>query len=199
MFLGRNGREGMSVCVGVVCVVLGVGLSAEPATATQQPSNLVESTSAQENESVAAVVGMLELRIREFREELDRVNDFLASVIVMTEEQDCSSLGSGWRRYEDMEGRFPIGAGLGTDVNGATREFRVGQNDTHGEYQHLITIAEMPTHDHSYLTGGGTGPSRCGGDCRRRPQQARQTTSPSGSNQPHNNIPPLHVVNFCVR
>lgn len=45
------------------------------------------------------------------------------------------------------QGRVLVGAGTGTDANGVSKPFAGGSSG--GEYEHDITIAELPSHDHS--------------------------------------------------
>lgn len=52
--------------------------------------------------------------------------------------------GGTWESYG--QGKTLIGAGTGTDQNGTTKTFIVG--DQSGEYQHTLTIVEMPNHNH---------------------------------------------------
>lgn len=55
-------------------------------------------------------------------------------------------IGTTWT--QEAKGRFIVGAGIGTD--GVTsRTYTVG-DDNIGEYKHKLTIAEMPSHNHSF-------------------------------------------------
>ena len=45
------------------------------------------------------------------------------------------------------QGKTLIGAGTGTDINGVEKTFNVG--DEVGEYEHTLTVDEMPKHVHS--------------------------------------------------
>lgn len=45
------------------------------------------------------------------------------------------------------QGRVLVGAGQGTDANGVSKTFAGGSGG--GEYEHDITIAELPSHDHN--------------------------------------------------
>ena len=46
------------------------------------------------------------------------------------------------------EGKFIAGVGTGSDINGATHTVTEGDTDTEGEYDHTLTIEEMPEHSH---------------------------------------------------
>lgn len=48
------------------------------------------------------------------------------------------------------QGRVLIGAGSGTDTNDVSKSFTVGS--TGGEYEHTLTVDEMPSHSHSYTS-----------------------------------------------
>lgn len=97
-------------------------------------------------------------------------------------------------------GRVMIGAGSGTDSNGETIAFTAGA--TGGEYNHTLTIAEMPAHTHN-STGNGfvvdvTSPAGLqaqwsAGSPNHREDVVTSTAS-SGSGDKHNNIQPYIVV-----
>lgn len=117
----------------------------------------------------------------------------LANVIVMTD-RDCTVLGPDWRRYEGLGGRFPIGAGRARDAREEERIFARG--DEGGEYLHQLTLDEMPSHSHVYRGARNAGDQRCGGDCRRL-RESEMNATPVGGSDPHNNMPPYVVMNFC--
>jgi hypothetical protein len=116
----------------------------------------------------------------------------------MSNTNPSSSLGCGtWVAWG--AGRVPIGAGTGTDSNGSSQNFATGQ--TGGEYNHTLTINEMPSHTHNDATqhGGeicfydGTNFANCkeapdtwytGSDASGWP------TSATGGSQSHNNVQP---------
>jgi hypothetical protein len=97
--------------------------------------------------------------------------------------------GTGWTQIS--EGRFIVGVGSDQDDNSVTKTFTEGENN--GEYQHTLTVAEMPSHRHTVLgrsenygrtnssskTSVGTDPTRIKG-----------ITGNTGDNLPHNNTPP---------
>lgn len=53
------------------------------------------------------------------------------------------------------QGRVLVGAGTGTDANGVSKPFAGGSSG--GEYEHDITIAELPSHDHNVSATATTG------------------------------------------
>jgi hypothetical protein len=94
--------------------------------------------------------------------------------------------GTSWTQIS--QGRFIVGVGSDQDVNSVTKTFTEGENN--GEYQHTLTIAEMPAHTHTlndfkyvgdrdndenkgYWDDGGT-----------------VETESTGGGLPHNNTPP---------
>ena len=123
--------------------------------------------------------------------------------IVMTE-KSCETLGDGWTPYKELGGRFPLGAGTGVDDREEEAEFELGEKA--GEYRHKLTVQEMPSHTHSYtdkyLNNHESENGIRGDDDdeeRRYNNDSRDTGSGPGRNQPHNNMPPYLVLNFCHR
>ena len=53
--------------------------------------------------------------------------------------------GGTWEAY--AQGRVLIGVGEGTDANGVKKTFNAGA--TGGEYEHTLTVGEMPKHSHT--------------------------------------------------
>ena len=95
----------------------------------------------------------------------------------------------------DMRQRFPVGYDV-TDGSYNT----IGEIG--GERMHSLTIAEMPSHNHTVRTkekdyfagdGGFSDGSIAAGNA-----QDRATTTVGGS-QPHNNIPPYLTVNYIIK
>ena len=60
--------------------------------------------------------------------------------------------GGTWEAY--AQGRVLIGVGEGTDANGVKKTFSAGA--TGGEYEHTLTVGEMPSHSHN-ISGGSHG------------------------------------------
>ena len=50
----------------------------------------------------------------------------------------------GWEPFHAGAGRFIIGVGAATDIRDETRKFVEGE--TGGEYQHVLSSEEMPSH-----------------------------------------------------
>lgn len=111
------------------------------------------------------------------------------------------TIPNGWQKVVEFTGRFPVGAGAGADKSGNIDYFDL--RGTGGEYQHKLTIDEIPSHNHllniknAHVEYGGS-------DRGDRPVSLTsdgQTTADSpihnvGGNQPHNNVPPYYAVYF---
>lgn len=137
---------------------------------------------------------------KEYLEKL--VNEKFANVILMTD-QNCSDFGEGWTNYVPMNGRFPVAAGSGTDDRGESKAFVA--HDRGGEYQHQITISEMPSHRHKYHDSGKDNTQidkikelrGFEGKTWHDYHDYTRRTDTVGNGQPHNNMPPYLAVNFC--
>jgi len=113
--------------------------------------------------------------------------------------------GTTW--VQVSQGRFLVGVGTGTDARSESKAFTVGNNSV-GVYNHVLSEGEMPLHshkngiaDHPYavrlsgqvygetsvdMPGLSQGPTTTSSGGSR----VQGFTSNTGSNQPHNNIPP---------
>ncbi|MDE0035588.1 MAG: hypothetical protein OXU75_20975 [Deltaproteobacteria bacterium] len=125
----------------------------------------------------------------------------LAGVIVLTV-STCDDLGPDWRRYDTMDGRFPLGAGQTKEQLEGKTTFKVGEKG--GAYVHRLTELEMPNHTHSfkdrYLDGRTGGGVRGDDDDKERHYtDGNRTTKDRGGGKPHNNMPPYLVVNYCQK
>ena len=58
--------------------------------------------------------------------------------------------GGTWEAY--AQGRVLIGVGEGTDANGVKKTFSAGA--TGGEYEHTLTVGELPSHNHEVSSSG---------------------------------------------
>ena len=68
----------------------------------------------------------VETKLEEWLAEKPEVAEWLPNAVILTD-QECRALGQDWRRYEKMDGRFPLGAGDTVDGRGQRRKFLVGE------------------------------------------------------------------------
>ena len=80
----------------------------------------------------------------------------VGSIYITTNNQNPGEyLGGEWESFG--EGRTIVGAGTGTYENNVQKVFEIEQ--TGGEYNHTLTINEMPSHDHENRSIYATTPS----------------------------------------
>lgn len=105
--------------------------------------------------------------------------------------------GTTWDQV--AQGLFIAGVGSGVDKNGIG--FTVGEgtaasNANAGEYTHALTVAEMAAHTHTFTPISETNSSTYGPYNESAPGPgaplAPITSSSTGGNTAHNNIPPLY-------
>lgn len=96
-------------------------------------------------------------------------------------------------------GRMLIGAGTGTDTRGEERAFALGEQS--GEYNHLLSIAEMPAHTHTNPQGAVGGPpgNLSSGDDLTSAVYSNPDSSSTGGSEAHNNVSPYLVVHMWRR
>jgi microcystin-dependent protein len=99
----------------------------------------------------------------------------------------------------DLKGRFVLGVG---ESNWQTKLSKRDFNIQGGKEDHVLTISEIPPHDHSgaYLsttlrTGDYYGHHTTGYTAHNR----QGLTSEKGNNQPHNNMPPFYVLYYIMK
>lgn len=61
--------------------------------------------------------------------------------------------GSTTFNLPDLRGRIPLGKGTGTGAGGEAYNFELGNKG--GEYSHILTVGEMPSHNHLQGTNYG--------------------------------------------
>jgi microcystin-dependent protein len=118
----------------------------------------------------------------------------------------------------DLRGRFILGSGQGSALT--VRQI----NQTGGEEQHTLTIDEMPSHTHMMDDGGehthtyhnsresgciapGTCDARTTGNINSQPNwktsadgsKHNHTIKTTGSNKPHNVLPPFWVLAYIMK
>jgi microcystin-dependent protein len=154
------------------------------------------------------------------------------AILQITQNQALYSLlwtqfgGDGKMTYglPDLRGRTPIGAGVGTDVNGNSFNYQTGK--MYGAETVTLTAANVPSHTHMVtanpVNGGATFPAgnnfatvvptkstttqqfqvylpNAAGAAIPNPQVlAAATVAVAGANAAHNNMQPFTVLNFCI-
>lgn len=101
----------------------------------------------------------------------------------------------------DLRGRVPVGVDGGAGrltANGAL-------GNSGGEEQHILSVAEMPRHNHSTFEGAFVEQVSSGGFAFLQTTGTYQITTQTGtnftgsSNPPHNNMQPFQVGNWMVK
>lgn len=109
--------------------------------------------------------------------------------------------GEGYGKWAKFsEGQLLLGVGSHTDKNGVTKNISMMQQL--GEYDHQLTIDEMPSHKHSYGSYGGvhgTGNAVMPDEPWEESGKSDGMTLATGGNQPHNNIQPSIGVGMWLR
>ena len=102
-----------------------------------------------------------------------------------------------WVRY--AEGQLLLGIGSHTDKNGVTKNISMMQQL--GEYEHQLTIDEMPSHKHTVADTAGTSGKGGGWDLNGSTDNFVESNGMglTGGNRPHNNIQPSIGVGMWLR
>lgn len=102
--------------------------------------------------------------------------------------------GTSWTQV--AQGQFVAGVGTGTDINGTTHTVTAGDTDTKGEYDHTLTISEIPAHNHPIKNSSNKGTNDNiayygeHGSNNGYPQSTDLQPDNTGGGQNHNNLPP---------
>lgn len=137
---------------------------------------------------------------KKVREILDAMYPIGSVYITADKNNPGNFIGGTWEQFG--QGRTLIGEGTGND--GSTSMSFTASN-TYGEYQHTLTISEMPRHDHEVITGKHqtSNPDKYGFFPLRISDTMDDSniayTRDKGSSSPHNNIQPSIVVFFWQR
>ena len=91
----------------------------------------------------------------------------------------------------DLRGRVPIGSGQGSGLTQRVLGVKGG------EEAHVLTVAELAPHAHTYTGANGTAVAPTG------PDQAAgwfaTSTNSAGSGTAHNTMPPYIVINYIIK
>ena len=114
-----------------------------------------------------------------------------------------AAIGDAWKktgdadatkfRLPDMRGRTAVGVGQGDGLTGRLL------GDKGGEEAHVLTITEMPSHDHPLNMSGvlvATGPSQGAASYAAGSLGSAKAT---GGNAAHNTMQPFAAVNFIIK
>jgi len=107
------------------------------------------------------------------------------------------SLCNGQNGTPNLQGMFVVGYGTANvSGNGVVPNTITNQiGTTGGEVSHTLTIAEMPSHTHSYQGFCGSSGGYSGGSN----SQTQCTSGSTGGGQPHNTLPPFYVLAFVMK
>lgn len=196
----------------VTSIVFGLDNVTFKDTISQQSTDIntlsasVNSLSAQTDESVAdinALIGtVVQSTTAAFINKVYPVGSILLTT--STESPEVYLLSTSWEQI--AQGLFIAGVGGGTDKNGTdfiVAEGNAASNFNVGEYNHTLSIAEMPAHTHTFtpiqgynaLASGQYVESAAG----ENGKISEMTSSQTGGSQSHNNIPPLFGIYMWKR
>jgi len=102
-----------------------------------------------------------------------------------------------WYTLPDLRGRITLGAGIGNDGINSPQTFSIG--NTGGKYSHALTIAEMPSHSHTYSYISDTTGTLEFGETPNDGSIITSNTSSVGGSQAHSIIQPYLVTNYIIK
>ena len=111
---------------------------------------------------------------------------------------------SGWAKCDgtngtpDLSSRFILGEGSGGGLTNRPRGQRGGSET------HKLTTAQIPAHSHQYISHYGgrakVNDNADGNESADDPHYDKtHNTTNTGGNQPHNNMPPSHVLIYIMK
>ena len=101
------------------------------------------------------------------------------------------ALCDGKNGTPDLRDRFLVGAGKSYKLS-----------NTGGENTHVLTIAEMPKHEHTIYSGrygSNIYSISCDGSSYGGILDHKHLTQPAGGNQPHENRPPYYALHYIMK
>ena len=128
----------------------------------------------------------------------------VGDIYITTSSQDPAiKFGYGvWERF--AEGRTLVG--YSSDVTSATPDWLKTINNKYGEYEHKLTVDEIPSHKHEVRLGDAItsgefqgGNHISSGGALLQGLIDSDSLQATGGNQPHNNVQPSIVVYFWKR
>lgn len=163
------------------------------------------------NQTLLELIGDVSKDIVNIRKEHDKLKQRLKSTVpiglVAIWGKPASQIPEGWEEYTPLSGKMPIGVDKDyvRDYWWHAEDYKLQKlNHSGGELSHIMTIDEMPAHNHKQgsealhnLYGGGNLVGlRTWGYATANNAYIQQNTSATGNNKPHNNMPPYRVVEF---
>lgn len=128
---------------------------------------------------------------------------------------------TGWSEFKEAWGRFVIGAVKESDLGKIPGDFRVDSSGAGllerpfrkpgGEQAHVLSISEMPTHNHGGSTGGSSNgnyvefPAKHGttgsfsGNVPFSTSDHIHSIPSQGESQAHENMPPYIALSYCQK
>jgi hypothetical protein len=122
---------------------------------------------------------------------------------VLAFEQPCQE--PDWKLFDRAGGRFVVGAGhhANSDTRGNQLTIYEKQYLNGGEETHVLTVAELPSHNHKSKFALNGQPLPWGPGSHPIPTSARNRGSDadwnSGGGEPHNNMPPYIALYYCIK
>lgn len=153
----------------------------------------------------------------------DAIADAVPRGVVVASLKRCVDLGDEWTDFEEGTGRVIVGVGKET-IEAFERTFRLDEEG--GFYEHVLTEAQMPSHSHGI---GNLGISDSNNNLHVTPERVEVSKNyrvlgaafgrfpaeqnnfgshnhgliggidETGSNDPHNNMPPYIALYFCKK
>ena len=112
----------------------------------------------------------------------------------------ANQIPEGWREYTDLRGRMPVGLDpYYHKTDDDAQDYQLNSLLMQGgKRSHKLTEAEMPSHSHKLYYRETQDDAGNGSDGREFSTGTSHSTdvTKTGGDQPHNNMPPYHVVQF---
>ena len=177
----------------IILLVVNIGVMNKNRSQEKNLEEIAKQYSQNETDLNNAYLGEIDENSASIVSQLINVIYPVGSIYITTNEQNPGEyLGGEWESYG--EGRTIVGAGTGTDENNVQKMFEI--NQTGGEYQHTLTVNEMPAHKHDAwslrfnLTYVSTGKYALAAHFTANGEISGGMMENNGGDQPHNNIQP---------
>ena len=103
-------------------------------------------------------------------------------------------------RLPNFKGKVPVGLGTGFDENGNSQTFNIANSG--GEYNHTLTVDEIPSHTHPIRDSNFSGTNRntfLYGDSGGVEEGLPNLPDETGGGLAHNNLQPYLAVNYIIK